>query len=320
MRARMILSTSATVLLFALSASAQEAAPRIKGHRFPLEPRKQKERPVDPKTYVEAPEAPPKPAAAMDDLPMARKGRSGSDWYSSVQFGWMYASQDSLHTFSGPSQVEVRRVGSRPLSASLRWDLRPPVFPFSLVLGGFFSRGQESLSDVSQTLNRVNFTALELRGQAGLRLHMIPRRWFGGSHDLRLGADIEYASFEMATLYFDPAQDPATLMDIDSRQIISLIPRAEYHYAPKANWSATFGFGYGMPKLHSGSGGVSLESYRRLEGEVQVARYLSPLYALGVKAFLAKEKATWRLPGTTDLIDAAETESLRFTFFLKRDF
>jgi hypothetical protein len=288
--------------------------PRIKAPRFPLEPGKKPEQPINPKSYVEGADEPPLSDAERAEIP--RLARDEGKWWTLLQIGWFYGSVSSTHAFTSPRAIptfgSLRRTNHNLLNLAARYEARLPRLPVSLALDGAASYGTAEAGLPLAIDNITRFNAQNYRGAAGLRVHALPRR---SIHDIRLGADVGLQYFTYATLTPDLTQ-----VDADNRNTLHVTPKIEYRVAPSPNWNAEISGGYVIPLRTSGLGDVTVSDYQRIEGELSFLRYVETASAFGLGAVYAYEKATWSQTSPFELSDSVRTQDLSLNVFWRGDF
>jgi hypothetical protein len=280
-----------------------EARPALMAPSFPSEPDKKPAEPVNPKTYVEGPREAPTDTSYVE-IPRVRHGTD--EWGSNLQLGWFYASQTQDYSFSPGESAHV--VGSTGLNLGVRYDLHFPSIPLSLVLRGSFTTGTVEARPSDPGLSVTRYTATLGEGFGGLRVHLLPR---DSDFDLRVGADIGWMANTYAIL-------DGNGLDDEIRDQILLLPCLELRINP-GNWTMGLGLRYG--DLLSVSGGATQTTeYRRMEGMLELSRYLSQGVALGIGAEYLNERASWIESSDSVSNSFSITQDLRLSVFVHWDY
>ena len=285
--------------------------PRIKAPTFPNEPDKKPDLPINPETYVEAKTEPP----TVEETAIPKVGRDEQQWWNSFDLGWFYGSQTANHGFSttvvSPLGMQTaKRTSVSLLSIQGRVNARPPLGFFSLIAQASAASGSSNAT-VSSVPGATSFNANDIRAMAGLRVHFTKRE---SPLDLRIGADLCGALANYATL-----TTSQTAIDVDSRQIISWVPRAEIAY-DQPNWGVLASAGSGLLLSSGGTGDVRASNYQRLEFALTSVRYITPGNGIGIGAAYADESVTWVQTLPSVLSDRALTSDLRLSVFWRSDF
>lgn len=297
---------------------ADSQPPRLRPHQFPLEPTKKAELPIQPETYVEGASEPPEAPPPSDDLHLVRAIASDTQWESSLDLGWFYASQSMAHLFASTGSDGIftaRRLNSNLLSLQGSLQLRPPQ---ASGLGWHSWRASASITSgtadafaPNTSFELTRFPVLETRGSLGLRLHPIPRTF---PLDVALGADLEGSLATTVTL--TSAQNQ---FDFEQRPLVSIVPRVDLHYPPKKNWALEMGFGYAFNLYARGNEDTLGSGFERFTGELKAIRYFTHGNALGLGAAYAHERLKWTRTLPSTLIDQSLTTDLRLHIFWRRD-
>lgn len=304
---------AAIAFFFATGAQAigRVAVPRVRPPSFPLEPAKKPETRVDPKSYVEgATEAPEEPEELIP------RYASESEWNNFFELGWSFAGRTGKKMFRtalGKSEV-ARSQTSNPLSFSGKLETRPPWWwmPVTVRVKATTTTGQAEVTPANETLSRTLFQDYDYRVGAGLRVHVLPRRW---RFDFAVGADYAMAFFSQATM----TQDQLAL-DVENVSMGLLSPYAMFRYSPNPNWSAETIFTYPLQQFVSATGDKDSSDFRRFEVEVSAVRYITTGNALGLGLKYMEETLLWKQTAPVALQDDSLLRDIRVNVFWRRDF
>ncbi len=286
------------------------APPRIRAPNYPLEPGRKAPQPIDEKSYVEGPDAPP---PAPDDAVLLKRIPKDGEWGVNFDLGWFLSSHTARHNFTGPTvgTLTARRTNSNALSLASSLRVRPPSFPVSLAVSVSATSGRAEASTAGDAIPLTRFNVQEFRGALGPRLHLLRR---ASSHDIRLGADVEGGITSYATLTAQQNQ-----LDVDFRNFVLAVPKLEWVYSPRSNWSLELAGGYGFMMTAAGTGDVKATSFKRIQGELKAIRYLAGGHGIGFGGNYTDEKVTWEGTSPSVLKDEVLTRDLRLLLFWRKD-